>query len=201
MKQLFPNLRLRRLSFEYPGSAGAGPRHPTMAREQRRARPRHSHGDPTSLAPHERLTDLTVVPREKAHTGPPLENNPETPPSSRVEGLRLLFARIEPQPSDEAPHPPCASRFVQIRTLVIRAGSHTNLADRRSQCARRLGTSQQSRWGSSTPAVNPSATTCVHQHCIISAHTRAPPRKHRYFCTPGVSLWKLSWQEQPIPYL
>ena len=90
MKQLFPDLRLRRLSFEYPGSAGAGPRHPTMAREQRRARPRHSHGDPTSLAPHERLTDLTVVPREKAHTGPPLENNPETPPSSRDEGLRLL---------------------------------------------------------------------------------------------------------------
>ena len=29
-----PDLRLRRLSFEYPGSAGAGPRHPTMAREQ-----------------------------------------------------------------------------------------------------------------------------------------------------------------------
>ena len=26
--------------------------------------PRHSHGDPTSLAPHERLTDLAVVPRE-----------------------------------------------------------------------------------------------------------------------------------------
>ena len=34
IKQLFPDLRLRRLSFEYPGSAGAGPRHPTMAREQ-----------------------------------------------------------------------------------------------------------------------------------------------------------------------
>ena len=30
--------------------------------------PRHSHGDPTSLAPHERLTDLAVVPREKPHT-------------------------------------------------------------------------------------------------------------------------------------
>ena len=26
MKLLFPDLRLRRLSFEYPGSAGAGPR-------------------------------------------------------------------------------------------------------------------------------------------------------------------------------
>ena len=34
IKQWFPDLRLRRLSFEYPGSAGAGPRHPTMAREQ-----------------------------------------------------------------------------------------------------------------------------------------------------------------------
>src|SRR5574340_620571 len=33
-----------------------------MAREQCRARTRHSHGDPTSLAPHERLTDLAVVP-------------------------------------------------------------------------------------------------------------------------------------------
>ena len=52
--------------------------------------PRHSHADPTSLAPHERLTDLAVVPREKPHTGSPLENNPEIPPSSRDEGLRLL---------------------------------------------------------------------------------------------------------------
>ena len=52
--------------------------------------PRHSHGDPTSLAPHERLTDLAVVPREKPHPGAPLENNPEIPPSSRDEGLRLL---------------------------------------------------------------------------------------------------------------
>ena len=31
------------------------PDSPTMAREQSRAPPRHSHGDPTSLAPHERL--------------------------------------------------------------------------------------------------------------------------------------------------
>src|SRR5574341_1167825 len=46
------------------------PDSPTMAREQGRAPPRHSHGGPTSLAPHERLTDLAVVPREKPHTGP-----------------------------------------------------------------------------------------------------------------------------------
>ena len=38
----------------------------------------------------ERLTDLAVVPREKRTLGPPLENNPKTPPSSRDEGLRLL---------------------------------------------------------------------------------------------------------------
>lgn len=46
-------------------------------------------------------------------------------------------------------HPPRASRSVQIPTLVIRAGLHTNPADRRLRCARRLGTSQQPRWGSS----------------------------------------------------
>ena len=55
----------------------------TIARTWKHAPPRHSHGDPTSLAPHERLTDLAVVPREKPHPGPPLENHPETPPSSR----------------------------------------------------------------------------------------------------------------------
>ena len=30
---MFPDLRLRRLSFEYPGSAGAGPRHVSMVNE------------------------------------------------------------------------------------------------------------------------------------------------------------------------
>ena len=38
--------------------------------------PRHSHGDPTSLAPHERLTDLAVVPREKPHTGAAVREQP-----------------------------------------------------------------------------------------------------------------------------
>jgi len=51
-----------------------------MAREQWRARPRHSHGDPTSLAPHERLTDLAVVPREKAHTGAAAREQPQDSP-------------------------------------------------------------------------------------------------------------------------
>ena len=34
-----------------------------------RAPPRHAHGDLTSLAPHERLTEILVVPREKTPTG------------------------------------------------------------------------------------------------------------------------------------
>ena len=40
----------------------------------------HSHGDPTSLAPHERLTDLAVVPREKAHTGAAAREQPRASP-------------------------------------------------------------------------------------------------------------------------
>src|SRR5574341_621313 len=51
-----------------------------MAREQCRAPPRHSHGDPTSLAPHERLTDLAVVPREKPHTGAAAREQPRDSP-------------------------------------------------------------------------------------------------------------------------
>ena len=37
-------------------------------------------GDPTSLAPHERLTDLAVVPREKAHTGAAAREQPQDSP-------------------------------------------------------------------------------------------------------------------------
>ena len=33
------------------------------------APPRHAHGDLTSLAPHERLPEILVVPREKTPTG------------------------------------------------------------------------------------------------------------------------------------
>ena len=43
-----------------------------------------------SLAPHERLTDLAVVPREKPHTGAAAREQPRDSPSSREEGLRLL---------------------------------------------------------------------------------------------------------------
>src|SRR5574340_810089 len=56
------------------------PDSPTMAREQWRAPLRHSHGDPTSLAPHERLTDLAVVPREKPHTGAAAREQPRDSP-------------------------------------------------------------------------------------------------------------------------
>src|SRR5574342_410883 len=42
--------------------------------------PGHSHGDPTSLAPHERLTDLAVVPREKPHTGAAAREQPRDSP-------------------------------------------------------------------------------------------------------------------------
>ena len=41
--------------------------------------PRHSHEDPTSLAPHERLTDLAVVPREKPHPGAAARETPRFP--------------------------------------------------------------------------------------------------------------------------
>ena len=36
---------------------------------RRIAPPRHAHGDLTSLAPHERLPEILVVPREKTPTG------------------------------------------------------------------------------------------------------------------------------------
>ena len=41
--------------------------------------PRHAHGDLTSLAPHERLPEILVVPREKTPTG--------SPPGSPVPGI------------------------------------------------------------------------------------------------------------------
>ena len=37
-------------------------------------------GDPTSLAPHERLTDLAVVPREKPHPGAAAREPPRDSP-------------------------------------------------------------------------------------------------------------------------
>ena len=37
-------------------------------------------GDPTSLAPHERLTDLAVVPRERPHPGAAAREQPRDSP-------------------------------------------------------------------------------------------------------------------------
>ena len=41
-----------------------------------RAPPRHAHGDLTSLALHERLPEILVVPREKTPTGAAARGNP-----------------------------------------------------------------------------------------------------------------------------
>ena len=38
--------------------------------------PRYAHGDLTSLAPHERLPEILVVPREKTPTGAAARGNP-----------------------------------------------------------------------------------------------------------------------------
>src|SRR5574340_355076 len=52
---------------------------------------RHSHGDPTSLAPHERLTDLAVVPREKPHTGAAARSEEHT---SELQSPKDLVCRL-----------------------------------------------------------------------------------------------------------
>ena len=55
------------------------------------------HGDLTSLAPHERLPEILVVPREKTPRALQLEETPETPPTSRAEGL-LFVHGLESNP-------------------------------------------------------------------------------------------------------
>ena len=49
--------------------------------------------DPTSLAPHERLTDLAVVPREKPHTGAAAR---EQPRDSDRKSTRLNSSHTRP---------------------------------------------------------------------------------------------------------
>ena len=51
-----------------------------MTREPGSAPPRHAHGDLTSLAPHERLPELPVIPREKPNTGATDRENPRDAP-------------------------------------------------------------------------------------------------------------------------
>ena len=53
---------------------------PTMTREQSRTPLLHTHGDLTSLAPHERLSELPVIPREKSDTGAAAGENPRDAP-------------------------------------------------------------------------------------------------------------------------
>ena len=48
----------------------------SVTREPGRGPPRHAHGDLTSLAPHERLPEILVVPREKTPTGAAARGNP-----------------------------------------------------------------------------------------------------------------------------
>src|SRR5574337_267775 len=72
-------------AYTWEGTVG-----PVLLLNAVRAPPRHLHGDPASLAPHERLlTSPSYLVRNRT-LEPPLENNPEIPPSSRDEGLRLL---------------------------------------------------------------------------------------------------------------
>ena len=54
-------------------------------------------GDPTSLPPHERLTDVAVVPREKPHTGAAAREDRKSvaPPSSQDEALSRYSASGE----------------------------------------------------------------------------------------------------------
>ena len=60
-----------------------------MTREPGRAPPRHAHGDLTSLAPHGRLPEILVVPREKTPTGAGARGTTETPPLERHPQLSL----------------------------------------------------------------------------------------------------------------
>ena len=54
----------------------AGPREREEGPAQNPNCPRHAHGDLTSLAPHERLPEILVVPREKTPTGAAARGNP-----------------------------------------------------------------------------------------------------------------------------
>ena len=66
--------------------------------------PRHSHRDPTSLVPHERLTSLASYLVRNPTLGPPLEKNPETPASSFDDSLRFSHG-LEPNPDSSLQTP------------------------------------------------------------------------------------------------
>ena len=56
------------------------------------------HRDLTSLAPHERLPEILVLPREKPPGAPQLEETPEKPPSSRVSGGKIEIETRQRRP-------------------------------------------------------------------------------------------------------
>ena len=62
-----------------------------MTREQRRAPSHHVHRDLTALAPHERLTELPVLLREKPHTSATARENLRDAP---VIGSQLSLGEI-----------------------------------------------------------------------------------------------------------
>ena len=66
--------------LERPSSTRLEARFPYYDLRAMTRSPSPSHGDPTSLAPHERLTDLAVVPREKPHTGAAAREQPRASP-------------------------------------------------------------------------------------------------------------------------
>src|SRR5574337_492224 len=97
-------------AYTWEGTVG-----PVLLLNAVRAPPRHLHGDPTSLAPHERLTDLAVVPREKPHTGaaareqprdsPVIERGgPSSPASGAAVAGRRCLARRRRAPAAMAGH-------------------------------------------------------------------------------------------------
>ena len=65
---------------EFNSQRVLSPDFPTMTREHLWAPPRHTHRDLTFLAPHERLPELPVVPREKTHNCAPTRENPQDAP-------------------------------------------------------------------------------------------------------------------------
>ena len=66
--------------LESPSSARLEARFPYHDSKALTRSPRHGHGDLTSLAPHERLPELSEVLCEKLHTGAAARENPRDAP-------------------------------------------------------------------------------------------------------------------------
>ena len=81
-----------------------------MTREPGRAPPRHAHGDLTSLAPHERLPEILVVPRD---TESEIERKPEVP---AFPGDEALFHCAKPSGVLRGPANSSASLICQKHT-------------------------------------------------------------------------------------